>query len=558
MTYQQRKMNLIPEDARLGKLIDRHTPQLNRVLADGIATTQLKNVVSDLDFLFQSASGSFIPGLRFEGIRRCRVQEIYQKVTAARKNSKRILETSRSAVFMVKILLSYNGERIPDIFLWLPAPHPNDAGYIPLRGSSFALSPILNDIVFSPANENTIFVRLPRSRMNFERLQHIFSHNADCQQNTLNNKEIIQVIHGKIHQSKDKPFMNARTCAMHYLLGRYGFEGAFEKYAGFKPVIGYDDINIENYPADRWVICGTGFNRPRPCNRLTYKFSELRLAIPKEHWTQPVKNMIGGFYYVVDHFPERTSLQWITHTKPERIWRILLGLMIYPAGRNEDIIDDKIIEHYKSLNHYIDSQARVKLESINLSHIEDFYDFLWHMMENFDHMLLESSSTLNSMYDKELNVNDFVMQDINNAIFLSVFNLTQRLNTKGVLTQKDVSSTFERYLRTDLIFAINKPSHGEVTTQPIPNDNKALRLTTMLVPQSANDSARNRKLNLLDPAIRYHPSIAEVGGYTVLPKSSPDGRRRLNTHVQIDRNYKVVRSERFREMLDQVTEATRA
>ncbi|MCK9234755.1 MAG: hypothetical protein M0R77_00410 [Gammaproteobacteria bacterium] len=542
------------EDRRLGRLIDEDTPQLNRVLADGVATTQLKRVVEGLDFIWRSASDSFVPGLTYHGIRHCNPREIYQKMTASRKNSRRVYETSRSNVFMVKILLKYEGNPLPDYYLWLPAPE--DGGYIDLRGSRFVLSPILNDIVFSPANENTIFVRLPRTRINFERLHHVFAHNEACGSNELNDKEIVQVTHGKIHQSKDSPHIRAKTTLMHYLLGRYGFDNTFLKHVGFIPEIGYEDINIDRYPPSDWVICASSGNRPKACNKNTYRPSKLRLAIPKDKWSQSVKNMVAGFYYIVDHAPERVNYQWIKYERPERLWRILLGLMTYQAGRNEEIIDEKIVDHYRSLNHYVDTQAKLKLQSIGLGYIEDFYELLWYIMENINQMLLDSSRTLNSMYGKELNVVDFVMQDINNAIFLSVFDLTQRLSTKKILTEKDVVAIFNRYLKTDLIFGINKPSHGEVTTQAIPNDNKALRLTTLLVPQSANDSKRNKKLNLLDPAIRYHPSISEVGGYTVLPKSSPDGRRRLNTCVQIDENYKIVRNERFVELLDTITELT--
>jgi len=543
-------------DKRLGKLIDADTPQLNRVLADGIATTSLKHVVSDLDQLWRSASDSFVPGLSYHGIRSCNPREIYMKMTASRKNSKRVYETSRSDVFMVKVLLKYFDEPLPDYYLWLPAP--TDGGYIHLRGSQFALSPILNDIVFSAANDNTIFVRLPRTRINFERMQYVFSTNIYSQSDFLVDRESVSLVHGKVHQSKEKPHVNARSTIVHYLLGRYGFDETFQRHLGFVPALGYDDINVANYPPEDWVICGTGGIRPKVCSKGSYRFSELRLAVPKEFWTQSAKNMIAGFFYIVDHFPERTNMQWIKYDKPQRIWRILLGMITYQAGRNEENIDEKIIEHYKSLNHYIDSQAKDKLRAIGLDKINDFYELLWYIMESFDQKLLESSRTLNSMYDKELNVNDFVMQDINNAIFLSVFNLTQRLNTKKSLTIKEVTAIFDRYLRADLIFGINKPAHGEVTTQPIPNDNKALRLTLLLVPQSANDSKRNKKLNLLDPAIRYHPSIAEVGGYTVLPKSSPDGRRRLNNCVQIDSHYRIVRSEKFRKLLDHITELTQA
>jgi hypothetical protein len=48
--------------------------------------------------------------------------------------------------------------------------------------------------------------------------------------------------------------------------------------------------------------------------------------------------------------------------------------------------------------------------------------------------------------------------------------------------------------------------------------------------------------------------VAEVGGYSALPKSAPDGRSRLNPCVNFDAKGVITRNPKFIELLDGVQE----
>jgi hypothetical protein len=95
-----------------------------------------------------------------------------------------------------------------------------------------------------------------------------------------------------------------------------------------------------------------------------------------------------------------------------------------------------------------------------------------------------------------------------------------------------------------------------VSTISTPGDNKATKITSMLVPQSASNrqSQRKDRAVLNDPSKRLHVSVAEVGGYSNLPKSEPSGRSRINPHVRIDPKGVVLRKPEYVEMLDQIQE----
>ena len=111
-------------------------------------------------------------------------------------------------------------------------------------------------------------------------------------------------------------------------------------------------------------------------------------------------------------------------------------------------------------------------------------------------------------------------------------------------------------LKPGLIFRLSK-DHGEVSTTTASGDNKALKLTTILVPQSSSSRNRSRKDKkaISDPTNRLHASVAEVGGYANLPKSDPTGHSRLNLCLQIEPNGVVKRNPKFTQLIDSVQTA---
>ena len=108
-------------------------------------------------------------------------------------------------------------------------------------------------------------------------------------------------------------------------------------------------------------------------------------------------------------------------------------------------------------------------------------------------------------------------------------------------------------LRQGLIFGMIK-GHGEVSTISYSGDNKVTRITTLLKPQSGSNrtSARKDRANLSDPSRRLHVSVAEIGGYSNMPKSEPSGRERINPHTRVNSKGVVERNPARLALLDEV------
>lgn len=529
---------------KLLDFIDSDTPALNPLTANGIAVEQLKHADRYLESVFRSAFSSntegFLPGVEYDKYTRDTSLAIFHRLTQKRKNNKRNFDIARNDLYTNLYHIKFEGEPLPPRPIQLP--FLSDSPLFTLRDSVFSISPVLNDIVFSLLKDG-VFVRLLRDLINFERFQHTYVTSEG-------KMETISVVWAGIHKmlaKNSKKSRPSRTTLVHYLLSKYGFESAFQQYAGFVPVVGEAEINVDRYPTDKWVICTASGNPPMPRMRAGWRATSIRLAIPKEHYTPMMKNMIGGFFYVLDLFPERVQVKWV---HDERLWRKLLGVLIFPPNTNEGIIADNVDEHIRSLDDYMDSFNIKQLKELGFE-VTNIYQLMGLLIENLNEWIVIWGDKINSMYDKELNVLYFLLISITKGIFYSVYALVQRYNNRKVLTDKDVNEILDRNLKPNLIFSVTRDQTC-VQAASVSNDNKALRLTANLVPQSSNEVRRTKKVSIDDPSTRLHVSVAEVGGYTFLPKSAPDGRQRLNLCLEVDEYYRIVRNPKFIELLDDV------
>lgn len=530
--------------------IKEDTPKLNPVLANGVAIEHIngtingytRNVEHYIDTIMRSAFNGFLPGFEYTGFRRTTPVEEFREVTKKRNSSKATIDVARHDAYMVEYMFRYNGVPISR-FMYLP--FVGEAGTIHISGSRFVVTPILSDRVIS-VGLNNVFVRLLKAKLTFNRLSHYYIAN-DIREN-------VQVAWSEIYNDKStggikvKKTVNASCTLAHYLFCKYGFEETFIRFGDCNPVVGNSEtVNEQWYPRDQWVICSSSGVKPKGYGKTYYEPSELRVAVPKDKYTPMVKNLLGGFFYCVDHFPARIRSEYVNST---RLWMILLGHLIWSGNIGEGKLYNDVADHIASLDEYIDTLLTSNLKDIGYD-CPDFYKLLAIIIEEFNGWLLTSDDRVNTMYNKELSVLYYVCYDITSAIFKLYFKL--KAAQKKVLNEKKVVKHMTTILKPGLIFRLSK-DHGEISTTTASGDNKALKLTTMLVPQSGSSRNRSRKDKkaISDPTNRLHASVAEVGGYANLPKSDPTGHSRLNLCLQIEPNGVVKRDPRFVELLDTV------
>ena len=144
---------------QLFKHIESQIPKFNEALVGGLVSKQMQFCEQYVDRIFHCAAPNFPAGLRYLRCERCTPQETLQVITAKRGN-RQSYELSRSDIYMVKCIFEFNGEELKPRYLYLP--YVNDAGLIHLRGSVFAISPVLADHAVS-TGVDSIFIPVNRS-----------------------------------------------------------------------------------------------------------------------------------------------------------------------------------------------------------------------------------------------------------------------------------------------------------------------------------------------------------------------------------------------------------
>lgn len=539
-------------DPELVRLIEASTPKLNPAIANGLAQLHLEYAEAYVDSIFRAVANGFPAPFEYVKGTRCLPQEEFNEITR-KKGSRRTFDVAVSYIYMME----YTFRNGPDVIKrYMHLPYAGDAGEIYLGGSRFVISPVLADRVISKSPES-VFIRLNRARLTFERLVHHFMVDVEQFGQPRGRRETAQVCWSLIYNRsidsrEDRPTVKAKTTLGHYLFCKYGFDEAFKRTVGFVPVVGtHETINNQAFNEQDWVICAsTQFKPVKTYTSKLYNPTKLRLAIPRAQFNATVRNLVCDFFYIVDHFPDEMLPEYVNNT---RQWKILMGRLLFPLHHGVGRMADDIDEHIGSLDEYIDEVMKVKFNDINLP-IDDIYQLFAIIIERFNEWVLEGEQRINSLYDKELSILYYVLDEITKQINKFYFKL-KAASKKGPVGTKEIISMMNQTIKPGLVFSITK-KHGEVSTISAPGDNKAFKITSVMVPQAASNKALGRADSGggIDPSKFLHASVADIGGYSNLPKSDPSGHSRINPYLKFTRSGVVLPNPQHAEMLKAVQE----
>lgn len=543
-------------EVELSRLIQQEVPALNPVIANGLAVTHFKGVEAYVDSNFRAVAKGFpehVEGLTYVKGERCDPQIEYNELTKPRAGGKRYYDVATSYLFMMVYTFNYKGETIRR---YLSLPYVNDAGEIYLGGSRFVISPVLADRVMS-IDRTSIFIRFNRGKVTFERAGGAYRANGLI--------EKVYVVYGRLWNrpavpGEPKPENKGKTTLVHYLFCKYGVRETFKRFADVVPEFGTpDEINEKTHPNEEWVICESSGVTPEGVpNKKTWRPDHIRVAVRREHYTETMRNYIAGFFYVVDHFPNRVATKFLDHVG---IWRILMGELLFGSQMGHGHLQDKVSDHIASLDEYIDEIMRKKFAEIGVT-LNDIYEFFAKLIACFTEWLLDAADRINSLYYKELNVLYYAMEDITNMINIFYFKLVALAKSKRLaereLKLEDIVGLMDKYLKPGKIYAIRK-GHPEVTTASSSGDNKAFKITSIMVPQdkASRHASHSDSGAMTDEAKRLHFSLAEIGGYANMPKSDPSGHSRINLYAHMDAKGVMVPNPELAELRESVGEKIR-
>lgn len=514
-------------------------PEVNHEIANGYAGTELKHVEDYIRQAWRNAAPDLPEGLVFVNLVRCTPEESYQ-VGISNRNGRKAYEMAKCDFYLVKFLLTYHGEPLKPIYTYLP--YLIDNCLMRIMGSTYVISGVLADMAFSIGSDN-IFVNFERAKITFYRMLHRFSMDGErknayvvwCQAHNHNRK--------KVDADKRVPqTVKANTSCLHYILAKHGFAKTFRDYGRAEVVAGYEDINVENYPAEDWAICQT-----TALPRRDYTPTRVRLAIRRKDINHTTLSMIAGFFYIADVYPERVLVEYLEDL--EGLWRVVLGHFIYANNDSEGMLINNMNAHMTSLDSYVDTMTRSRLRDEVI--VDDIYDLFMHLIETFPTRIANAGDAISTMYGKRLTVLRYMLTDITSAIFYSIYALTTKAR-KG-LTKRDIEKTFDKYILPRLIRGVNRqnPTASIVSS---PSDCKVFKLSSKIVLQASttNPAGSRSRGDAFTPAKTLHASIAEVGSYQHITKSEPTGRGHINLFVRLTPDGFVVQKESLKPLLENI------
>lgn len=529
--------------------IDQLTPDLNPKITNGLAKEQLMAAEQFIDETWRAAAREFPEGLTYEGYRRCTPLEEFNVSTKARDNKSQY-ELARSDFYMVAYNFSYRGKEMFPRYMSLPIV--GDGGLLYVRGKRFAVSPVLADKAFS-LGQQSMFIHLPRIKLNFERTTHHFMTNTG--------RESTYVVWSWVHtqtkkrNSSKKPNSVVYSTLANYMFARFGFTQSMLDFTGADVVVGEEDICPKNYPEDEWVICSSIGIRPRALKRKSndYRSTRVRVAVRKDEYTQQVRSLIGSFFYIIDHFPDRITADTVDDVW---IWKVVLGHILYESGTSEGLMVTELEDHLSSIDGYVDTivQRRLSLSGISCDTI---YEFFMYVIETLSQKSIADDTQISSIYDKQLITLRYVLYNVVSQIHSFMYDLRNMQKKRDVIEENEINNLMNRVLKPNAIAKIsNHAEHPEVAPISTSNDNMFFGVTSLMVPQESSSGGsfggKKSPVNLKDPSKYLHVSVAEIASYSNLPKADPTGRSRINPCVSFTSEYVVERDESKRELLDHV------
>lgn len=523
-------------------------PKFNPIIAKGVAVSEMDKVVHELDRVLTSVSRRFPPGFVYEGSKPCDPFKEFEEATRP-KYGKPTYEMARSDIFMVEYRFSWQGEMLRPFYMYLP--YCGQAATLHLRGPMYTISPVMSDTCIS-VSENSIFIPFLCDRITFSRMSYTVARSDGA-------KVIAEIPWSPIHSyaARNSRKAGAKSTLGHYLFCKYGVTETFRKFANTLVVVGGDEINNGTYPEDDWLLFSSLGVAPLKTNSSSgtrwsnvYAPNRTKIAIPRKDYSPMVESLIGSFFYVADHFPDRIVPEYVDSVE---LWKVMLGHVIFRKEDNEGKLLNDVDAHLDSLDHYVDEIIK---ESMVASQIysQDIYELFGYIIENIVDYVVYTD--ISNMYDKRLRVLDYVLLDYTKSFFHMSYKLTG--NTKKDLDLRSILKILGKYLNRNLVFGLTK-GHGEVNVVSCPGDSTLFKFTSKVVPQSdaTGRARRSQKPNLGDRSKFAHVSIAELCSFIYLSKADPSGRTSLNAYAPLKPDLTFGRHEHLRGMLDKTQELIR-
>lgn len=519
-------------DKQLLDLINKVTPKFNPRIAEGFVMKEVAMASQYVDNIVLSAQNDFPDGLVYVGMERVSPEEEYDKLTHKKNKT---YDISKSTVFAVKLKFEYLGEPLRDQYILLP--YLEAGGTLTISGSVFTVTPVMIDKAYS-VGIDSIFLYVNKNKLTFKQMLHNYFENGVRVSSFIVTTDMYRGRNSS--KLKNDQLRNTHQMALlpvHYLIARDGIEVMFKRYFDTDVILGdVTTMNSDLYDLNEWTICTSIGVRPSRLRVSHYRPPNVSIAIRTKDLNIVTRSLISSIFYIMDHYPRRISPE---SASDSRLWYHLLALTIKPDVSQEMVCIDKLDDHFRSLDTFVDSQVKRTLAESKV-YVDDIFDILVDVLKTYADRINITTEILSSMYDKRLVILRYLLQGIRSNIFTMGFDLQALNNGRKAFTKADIEKIMFTRLKTAEILMVN--SNAEVNSISNPTDNMVPTMTLPVKQQTSMASTTKGSSPKFTPASALSASIAEVGNLTSDARDDFTGRSRLNPYVLLDDDGTIIRN----------------
>lgn len=524
-------------DKQLLDIMVDNTPKFNPRVASGFVVKEIEQAPEYINNIILSAQEDFPEGLVYLGMTRMTPEEEYERLTY-----KNTYDISKSSIYGVKLKFEYKGEPLKPQYLFLP--YLEEGGILTISGSKFVVTPVLIDKTFSVGTDS-IFLYINRTKLTFEQFTHNYFENDQ--------RVSSFIVSSQMYYGRNPSRLKAehlrhthkmRSIPVHYLLAKDGVTGMFKRYFDTDVAIGdAETINPEYYDPSEWTICSSIGVKPQDLRTKFYNASRVRLAIRNSDLNMVTRSVIAGLFYIIDFYPNRVKPEYADDSK---LWYLLLALTLKPDIPQESVCLEKLDDHYRSLDTFVDNQVRMTLAADGV-YVSDIFDILVEMIKTYPTRINITTDKLASMYGKRLVVLRYLLAGIRSNIFNMGFDLQSLKNGKKPFDKTDIEKKMQNRIKPLEIMKVNR--NPEVNSIANPTDNLVPTMTLPVKQQTSMAGNKKGVVVKFTPAMALDASIAEVGNLTSDAKDTFTGRDRLNPYVTLGDDGTVLQNPELMEVI---------
>lgn len=441
--------------------IDKYCPKFNKNVTEGSAKEILKRLPLELDSIFKDSIKSLSPQipLRYLGFRSMSPEEEFRNIIL--NASDKSYDIAISDVYPIEFVFEFNGEKlIKPLFL----PYCERGNLMRVSNTYYSITPVLSDTVISPSH-NAIFVRLLKDKITINAVARNFIFNGE--------KVAGSVIYTSIVKTKQLPksesFGTHFTTIFLYILGKYGLRETLFRYCNVTDFI-ITDKDVTKLAQDYNIWESTKI-RPKNLKDMGYIGHELKICVSKKHKvTSILENLMFGIIYTLDVLPDEAENILIgvnSSVVQDEInqWRIIIGRIAYKNTFSIDRIAQDMVEHFDSLEGYVDSLIQTKLRD-NGIRIDDFFDLIALIGQNYNNWVLNSKEYNSDIGNRYIDIVYYVLYDIIIGFNKIILNLNKRAGKKADgMSKKEAWKIIQNNLFFKTILKLVKTSEPNIVIQ---------------------------------------------------------------------------------------------